>query len=321
MQSFPNGYLTVEKLAAEFATQITQFLFVFGHEPLANRTAERIADDDRTRETCAREFFFVSRARDYDLPLFWLSADATLGADRTQAPSDIWLRDMKWPREVAIFLLPGSTIAGVDTDRETRADYSLVAVGLCRIHANEMVEPPIWIDMPDEARRRLTVAYPEDGLVVLAVVRGMFRDRGRSAHPFYHLHAFSLPFDIKASEVDATTAIPEHEEEITQSTHLAHRAKRIAVNAMLMLQARPELVESRAKIKTIHDKKRGRVVLWEPRWVGRKFEIKREQPIGTHASPRMHWRNGHWRNQAYGPDSSLRKLIWIEPTFVAAVIH
>lgn len=33
---------------------------------------------------------------------------------------------------------------------------------------------------------------------------------------------------------------------------------------------------------------------------------------------KAHRREGHWRNQAHGPAMSLRKLIWIRPTFVGA---
>jgi hypothetical protein len=36
-------------------------------------------------------------------------------------------------------------------------------------------------------------------------------------------------------------------------------------------------------------------------------------------SPRRpHWRRGHWRNQPYGPQLSLRRLTWIRPTLVSA---
>lgn len=38
----------------------------------------------------------------------------------------------------------------------------------------------------------------------------------------------------------------------------------------------------------------------------------------TRAGPHAHWRRGHWRNQAHRPQLSLRKLIWIRPTLVAA---
>lgn len=33
-------------------------------------------------------------------------------------------------------------------------------------------------------------------------------------------------------------------------------------------------------------------------------------------SPRAHTRRGHWRNQAYGPNRSLRRRIWISDTIV-----
>ncbi len=37
---------------------------------------------------------------------------------------------------------------------------------------------------------------------------------------------------------------------------------------------------------------------------------------GTHKSPTMHHRRGHWRNQAYGPGQKLHKKIWIPDTIV-----
>lgn len=37
---------------------------------------------------------------------------------------------------------------------------------------------------------------------------------------------------------------------------------------------------------------------------------------GTHASPKPHWRRGHWCQQPYGPKSSLRKPLLRPPVFV-----
>ena len=34
---------------------------------------------------------------------------------------------------------------------------------------------------------------------------------------------------------------------------------------------------------------------------------------GTPVSRRPHWRRGHWRHQAYGPQMSQRKLLWMRP--------
>lgn len=40
------------------------------------------------------------------------------------------------------------------------------------------------------------------------------------------------------------------------------------------------------------------------------------EPHGTHAAPKPHWRRGHWKMQAHGPQHSLRKRILIRPVFV-----
>jgi hypothetical protein len=34
---------------------------------------------------------------------------------------------------------------------------------------------------------------------------------------------------------------------------------------------------------------------------------------GIHASPKPHWRRGHWRHQAYGAERAQRKLLWVRP--------
>jgi hypothetical protein len=49
-----------------------------------------------------------------------------------------------------------------------------------------------------------------------------------------------------------------------------------------------------------------------PRWfVGQEFQAHAEVSVRS-----AHWRRGHWRNQAHGPQFSLRKLIWIRPVRV-----
>jgi hypothetical protein len=40
--------------------------------------------------------------------------------------------------------------------------------------------------------------------------------------------------------------------------------------------------------------------------------------VGEWIAKRSHWRRGHIRRQAHGPNHSLRKIVWIEPTLVSA---
>ena len=49
------------------------------------------------------------------------------------------------------------------------------------------------------------------------------------------------------------------------------------------------------------------------RRVGEDFEVADEARGGGGGAKSPHWRTGHWRHQAHGPQMSLRKLIWIRP--------
>ena len=86
-------------------------------------------------------------------------------------------------------------------------------------------------------------------------------------------------------------------------------------SVLMALDACPTLVkESRFERSR---KINGEVV--EQYWSHRVFNTEpRERKSGTkqggtHASPRQHWVWGHWTNQPYGPNSSLRRRTWIRP--------
>lgn len=70
--------------------------------------------------------------------------------------------------------------------------------------------------------------------------------------------------------------------------------------------------------KVAEKKKRSTVGVWQPNWIGRGYEVKSESTVngGTHASPRSHWRRGHWRRQPIGEGRTERKLVWIEPMLI-----
>jgi len=59
-----------------------------------------------------------------------------------------------------------------------------------------------------------------------------------------------------------------------------------------------------------------------PRVIGEGYKpkvIRNYDPVGTHASPRTHWRSGHWRQQPFGSKEDPKyKTIWIEPVLINA---
>ena len=92
----------------------------------------------------------------------------------------------------------------------------------------------------------------------------------------------------------------------------------IAVWMLLAMEAEPEHISPCELIRP-EKIKRGRVVkeeLWSPNFVGRSYVWDREPQGGTHASPRMHRRRGHWTHQPFGPGRTQRKLIRIAPCWV-----
>lgn len=110
----------------------------------------------------------------------------------------------------------------------------------------------------------------------------------------------------------------------------------ILFGLFMAMNARPELVEKAMLLKRVPGKagKPARE-FWSPNVIGLRYKPKREVPKikagkfvfgdkeqerGHHASPRMHWRRGHFRQQAYGKESRLRKTIWIEPCLIGAEV-
>jgi hypothetical protein len=88
---------------------------------------------------------------------------------------------------------------------------------------------------------------------------------------------------------------------------------------LVVLNTRQTLVEYGACVRPQRFK-HGRVKqheLWSPNLIGWRYRpAQAAEAQSTHASPRLHWRRGHVRNQPCGSGRSQRKLIWIEPMLV-----
>ena len=94
---------------------------------------------------------------------------------------------------------------------------------------------------------------------------------------------------------------------------------RLAITLVMLMSARPALVETPTKNGPPATAGKASRKLAAPNWVGRTYRSARSESAGgTHASPHVHWRRGHWRHQAHGPKLSLRKDLWIEPMIIGA---
>ena len=91
-------------------------------------------------------------------------------------------------------------------------------------------------------------------------------------------------------------------------------------NVLFLIESRPDILQK----QTLHGKgkykkdknKKSTDELWAPRWIGYNYKSPND---GNPASPRMHWRQGHWRNQPCGgKDNPQIKRIWIDTVLICA---
>jgi hypothetical protein len=104
---------------------------------------------------------------------------------------------------------------------------------------------------------------------------------------------------------------------------VANKLNSLATKLLLAISARPEMREEGgvARPARIRNGEVEKEELWHPNMIGRQYRIVYEpgnKPEGSHASPRMHWRRGHIRNQKHGRNLCQTKLIWIDPVLVKA---
>jgi hypothetical protein len=137
-------------------------------------------------------------------------------------------------------------------------------------------------------------------------------------NPFISTEAISACFDegAGAQKGDSTwlnISMSATEEEFsTKATSLVFRL-------LLAMDAKPQLIErgkyTGKKLRSAHQPE-----IWTPNVIGGKYVIHRSTSAGQGGgwTLRLHWRRGHFRQQAHGPQSKLRKTVWIEP-YVAGI--
>lgn len=111
--------------------------------------------------------------------------------------------------------------------------------------------------------------------------------------------------------------------EVSAEDRFIEQCGNLILQTLLLVQSRPDLVEAEQVLGFGGKQQRKHQqpsALLHPRWIGKSYQMKRERSTessGTHVSPRMHWRCGHYKRVPIGERSKgERKWVWIEPTLV-----
>ncbi|HEY9836629.1 MAG TPA: hypothetical protein V6D27_07000, partial [Vampirovibrionales bacterium] len=123
----------------------------------------------------------------------------------------------------------------------------------------------------------------------------------------------------------ATAGFIDSNKDLDLEQQFQKRIERIVLQTLLYLQTRPDDLTPPAPT-AISTKGQGfssgksKSDRFSPLIIGQKFQAKTERASGTahssHATPRTHWRRGHWRRVAMGEGRQQREWRWIQPVLV-----
>src|SRR5215469_2361975 len=244
------------------------------------------------------EAIWASRLATYRVPIFWLTREITEALKLTTLPVTLDLTTMKLPFEAAVFMLPKGSL----TYQSEATDV------VCASYSRAGMREEIPSINPAAIK---TLSGRGDFSVFAGMLNGLLMNW---SHPWEH------PLDI--AQLDATIQdthdplpAPFQSDTTTDGKHFMARVAHLVFNALQLMLARPELVAMGSLVKQVHSKRHSIRAFWTPNTIGKDYRLRRESERlgGTHASPRGHWVRGFWRDQAYGPNYSQHKEIWIEP--------
>ena len=255
--------------------------------------------------------------RERRMPHFFVAPDLLEAVQRTDFDNDIDWTELALPYECGILMLPKGALVH-PTDGE------VAMLMWARLKAGEQPSP--WPGVP------ITV-IPHDSFVLLgacpetmiwydSILTSNVRPTMRLHNLFYRGEGDPIPHIRRMTELDSD--LDERDSAFLEQMGV------ILFGTFLAMNARPQLVERGALLKRVGKAGNARE-FWSPNVIGAKYKFKREtarvvegrfvvqqREHGTHASPRLHWRRGHYRNQPVGPGRKERKTIWLEPCLIGA---
>jgi hypothetical protein len=226
----------------------------------------------------------------HGIPMFWLGRDMAEAISKTTPPGETNWTTRKLPFDGGIIMLPQGAI----TDREGRNAAHLL---WNRFSTKDFAEPIPGDARPGDLRLYISVVFPGPGMPSYYTVLGT-----DMAAPSLSVPSLS---QVASSSFSSDFEAAGDRDVVSQAVHLLF-------GTFALMDARPDLVTHGSLLKRVK-KADGVREFWSPNVIGEHYRIKRENGLGSHASPRMHWVRGFWREQPYGPGFGMRRTQWIEP--------
>jgi hypothetical protein len=214
------------------------------------------------------------------MPYFWVYKDLAKAAMETDLPGHITPSDLLLPLNAFSLILPD----GMLTD-PSGVKYNCVTISKMFLKREDN-NPALFIQFfPD--------VCSHDNTPYTSCLR----------------YDESFNDDISKRNIKQGTSIEEFQ--------FVNSAISLIATILVLMCEKPEIISGGTTVPASRpEQKVNGKIPHAPNWIGLNYRIKSEYQGGSHASPSLHWRRGHWREQAHGTGRALRKNVWIEPCVI-----
>lgn len=242
------------------------------------------------------------------MPTMFISPNLLEAVKRTNFDEVIHWQDMELPYESGVLVLPKGSLTHPKSGEVAVIVYSRIKKGIHR--------PPIFIGGKNQ--------FPEaDCIHDFFSIVGIITEDPDPSWFAAVLTPEKAPV-VKIGQLFYENTSPHldinsvYDEVMTEEDDkFVEKIGALVFGVLLALTIRPDLLTKEELLKSIPGKKGGFFrEFWSPNVIGKHYITKTIFGEGTHASPRLHWRRGHFRQQVCGSHLALRKTIWIEPVWV-----
>ncbi len=256
------------------------------------------------------------------VPTWWVGEDLFLSLLNSSCPPDMRLVDVKFPTPALLFMLPMDAC-----QKALGCNVGWLVIAKIPLGTTYLV-PQVGAPRQNLVTSQASSSFPDaKGVVVCA--SGVFTGDAESEGAIVtrmplddsvKLSFYALMIDELGMTYDEGSKVNPSDEKNSV------RLNNLALQLLLLLAMRQESVTGgnvliparttgKGDSKIIHEP-----TLFDARWIGKNYRRPTKPPAGgTHASPLMHLRRGHWRAQRCGPGYGEVKTLWIEPAWVNAL--
>jgi hypothetical protein len=284
--SAPNGYRSSKQLAVLNAVTIMRL-----RHDMVNGREEKFDN--------VSKLALLGTQGKYNFPLYYVAAPLLQALKQTYPPSSLKWEDIKMPFSGLTFALPSGGL--LDTDGS-----SIMFAGVAQLKANtEFLIPGVFNVKSLDVMVNKIVIFWSSGQCVFyqTLIAEMFS-------PMAITEDILTDWEQQDKEERFDGDMP--------AADITAQVSRIVANLLLLMHARPELVDKGVSIGHRHVGDTT-VPCQNPTFVGKSYAVKYESRNETNAHfTELGWRRGHFRQQPCGPGRQEVKTIFIEP-FIAHV--